>query len=431
MSKLAELPLVLRRESFGGVLFDPADATFVELDEEGFDLVWSGGLGEVPGRDCEAGRLLDALRRELIHADGRRIRRIAGPLAVGDTRVPVLSAPSLVDFQITDRCHLGCPHCYAESDSSGQHAAIADVELALDQIAEVGAFQVAIGGGEPLLHPQLERILRRCHALGLVPNLTTSGLHLGERNLGLIKDYCGAVGLSLEGVGADFDRTRACGFARFREVLDRLLRADVPVVLQVTLSAEVFERLDSIVAFCLEQPGLYGVIFLAFKPVGRGETFGQPLAALPHARVHERLQASFSALSKTTRVGFDCCLTPGVTGAGSAFDAHAARYLEGCSALRSSIGLLPNLDVLPCTFTPGHAVGNLRETHLGEIWSGLAAGRFRDGMATRAAANSSCSSCPKYGYCLGGCPVMDLVDCSRSYLTSGKRPVDLAEAGGI
>jgi hypothetical protein len=30
--RLARLPLVLRPEHFGGVLFDPADATFLELD---------------------------------------------------------------------------------------------------------------------------------------------------------------------------------------------------------------------------------------------------------------------------------------------------------------------------------------------------------------------------------------------------------------
>lgn len=416
MSRLAELPLVLRAESFGGVLFDPADATFLELDHEGFDLICD--YADQPQRqrpDAEK-VFLDQVASNLTRFGGRSIRRVSGSQSQDSVGVPVLSAPSLVDFQITDRCHLDCPHCYASSTSKGEHGAIEDIYFALDQIAEVGAYQVALGGGEPLLHPALEKILQRCHRLGIVPNVTTSGLHLGERNVGLLKEYCGAVGLSLEGVDADFARYRKTGFGRFQQALGRLLARGVPTVLQVTLSVETFSELDRIRDFCRRQEGIYGVIFLAFKPVGRGIGFGRPLSELDPTLVHEKLQETFFVLSETTRVGFDCCLTPAVTGTGSAFDAHAAGYLEGCSALRSSIGLLPNLDVLPCTFTAGHAVGNLRRNHLREIWAGLATVDFRKRMAEQAQRNLSCSSCAKYGYCLGGCPVMDLVNCSRDYL---------------
>jgi radical SAM protein with 4Fe4S-binding SPASM domain len=416
MSSLAKLPIVLRAEAFGGVLFDPADATFLELDQEGFSMLWAYARDPGRGLHPESAGFLNEVRASIQRFDGRAIRRVAADLPDCPAAVPTLAAPSLVDFQITDKCHLNCPHCYASSRPAGAHAAIEDIEFALEQISEVGTFQVALGGGEPLLHPELERILSRCHDLALVPNLTTSGLHLGDRHLHMIKDYCGAVGLSLEGVGSAFDRYRASGFERFRRILARLLDHQVRTVLQVTLDADTLARLDSITEFCRSQEGLYGVIFLAFKPVGRGTGFGEPLATLAPERVHARLQEAFYTLSEVTRVGFDCCLTPAVTGTGTDFDAHAASYLEGCSAFRSSIGLLPNLDVLPCTFTPSHAVGNLRDTHLRDIWAGLRTCAFRDRMADGAAANSSCSSCPKYGYCLGGCPVMGLVNCSRDYL---------------
>ena len=416
---LARLPLVLRPERFGGVLFDPADATFLELDHDAFGLLWAYARDPDRPLDAGAAAFLDEVRANVTRLDGRPIRRIVLNGPDRPSPVPALAAPSLVDFQITDRCHLGCPHCYASSTPDGGHARIDDIELALAQIAEVGAYQVALGGGEPLLHPDLARILQRCHDHGLVPNLTTSGHGLGEHALDLIQTYCGAVGLSLEGVGDDFDQYRSTGFSRFRQTLARLLDRDIPTVLQITLNTDTFARLEGITDFCLTQPGLYGVIFLAFKPVGRGAVFGRPLSALAGRDVNERLQQSFFKLAEVTRVGFDCCLTPAVTGTGNAFDAHAARYLEGCSALRSSIGLLPNLDVLPCTFTPGHAVGNLRHEHLRDLWAGLATGRFRQHMAERAAANAACSDCAKYGYCLGGCPVMDLVDCSRGYLSAG------------
>lgn len=415
-TSVADLPIVLRAESFGGVLFDPADATFIELDHEGFELLWDYAESPTGERDQASLEMLDEVRGELRQLDGRRFRRVARQSLTRENPLPVLSAPSLVDFQITDQCHLDCPHCYADSTSEGEHGSLEDICKALEQVAELGCFQVALGGGEPLLHPRLEQILAKCHELGLVPNLTTSGLNLNDHNLALIKRYCGAVGLSLEGIGDEFDEYRKSGFERFQRILARFREAQVPTVLQVTLNTDTFERLDSIVEFCHNQEDIYGVIFLAFKPVGRGAGFATPLAALDPSYVNERLQEVFFALSETTRVGFDCCMTPGVTGTGSDFDAHAASYLEGCSALRASIGILPNLDVLPCTFTPQHAVGNLHQQHIRDIWQGLNARGFRDNMARRAAANASCSTCDKHSYCLGGCPVMDLVNCSKDHL---------------
>ena len=38
MSKTGELPLIMRRESYGGIAFDPFDGTMLELDHEGFEL---------------------------------------------------------------------------------------------------------------------------------------------------------------------------------------------------------------------------------------------------------------------------------------------------------------------------------------------------------------------------------------------------------
>lgn len=76
--------------------------------------------------------------------------------------------------------------------------------MVLDQLAEMGVFQVAIGGGEPLLHPDIIPILQYGKKLGLVINLTTSGAHLDFDRLMALKRYAGAVALSLEGVYSSY-----------------------------------------------------------------------------------------------------------------------------------------------------------------------------------------------------------------------------------
>ena len=420
MTSTAALPLTLRRELFGGILFDPLDATFLELDEEAFAVLARFAHDGMRPEDASAAHFLTEVQETIAGLDGRPFRLVGEEMLIPGAPVPVLSAPTLVDFQITNKCFLDCPHCYADSTGAGAHGAMEDIELALDQIAEVGVFQLAIGGGEPLLHPRIGDILARCHELGIVPNLTTSGLNLNERTLDLLARYCGAVGVSLEGVGEDFDGYRKTGFARFERILAKLREYGVPIVLQVALNVEIFSRLEAITEYCMRQEDLYGVIFLAYKPVGRGALFGETLASLPHRQVHEGLNAAFETLSQVTRVGFDCCLTPAVTGIDAGYDSHAAEYLEGCSALRTSIGLSYTLDVMPCTFTAEHAVGNLKERHLRDIWHSLNSATWRQNMAGHAEANDQCSSCAKHSYCLGGCPVMNLVNCGRDYLGAAR-----------
>lgn len=418
MTSTAHLPLSLRREEFGGILFDPSDGAYIEIDEEGYESLERFARTGLRGASAEEQSFLSEIDTTVGGIGERSFRLIPDMHPLGSNSVPVLRGPTLVDFQITDKCHLDCPHCYASSTSTGEHGDFNDIMMALDQIAEMGAFQVAIGGGEPLLHPNLPEILARCHELGMVPNLTTSGLNLNSNMLDVLAKYCGAVGVSLEGVGEDFDDYRKTGFKRFEATVESLRARGVPVVLQVALNIQTLARLPEITEYCLSQRDLYGVIFLAFKPVGRGAIFGETLAQLPHREVHEALQAAFEALSVQTRVGFDCCLTPGVTGIEAGYDSHAAEYLEGCSALRTSIGLSPTLDVMPCTFTGEYAVGNLRDRHLRDIWKGLTAQDFRDNMKAKAMINAACSGCAKYSYCLGGCPVMDLVNCGNDYISA-------------
>lgn len=85
-------------------------------------------------------------------------------------------APELVDLKITDYCTYDCPTCYQGSTSRGEHAGQYCVYDVLDQLAEVRCFEVAIGGGEPTLHPHFEDIVRYARRVGIVPNFTTRDL---------------------------------------------------------------------------------------------------------------------------------------------------------------------------------------------------------------------------------------------------------------
>lgn len=413
-NRLAQLPITLRAEAFGGLLFDPGrDATLLYLDHEAFRVARLMAGGKQRFLDPAKRKLAADLARETRLDTGCEVRTVETPHASEPRDAPpALCAPTLVDFQITNRCRMGCPHCYAASGPDGEHAAWRDLETVLTRARDAGVCQVALGGGEPLLHPDIIELLHLCCDNGLVPNLTTGGMDFTDANLRALRECCGAVGLSLEAVGEAYNRVRGkLGFDGFRAALDRLREWEIPTVLQVVLSEANLDELPALVDFCLAQSPLYGVIFLAYKPVGRGETFTRPLSALDPDRVSRRLGDAFRNLAPHTRVGYDCCATPAVVGVQKSLGFTDLSHLDGCSAMRGSCGVLPTLDVIPCTFTPQHVMGNLREQSLDAIFAAPPARSFRARIARRTTEIPACAACALRENCWAGCPVMPLTSC--------------------
>lgn len=97
----------------------------------------------------------------------REVRMIAKGLL--STRHPVLA--HLIPIR---RCNLTCAYCNEYNDYS--KPVPTDVLLRrVDRLAEMGISVITISGGEPLLHPDLDDIIRRIHDRGIIPGLITNG----------------------------------------------------------------------------------------------------------------------------------------------------------------------------------------------------------------------------------------------------------------
>lgn len=405
--------LLLRREAYGGFIFHPVDATFVHLDPAAFEVAAQALCHGREPDDTAAAGLLRELRGAL--PEGVTAARyldlgIEVPAPVSN----LYSAPTLMDFQITDNCELACPQCYASSRPDGGHVSWDDARLALAKMREAGVCQVAIGGGEPLRHPRLADILAEARANGMVPNVTTTGIGATPAQLDALARHCGAVALSLEGVGENFSLRRRQGFAEFQAQVARLRGAGIKLVLQITLSAENCDELPEIADYALGVEDLYGVIFLAHKPAGRGIRFDSPLSGRPFAEVYPRVIEAVRTLRRHTQVGFDCCLSPLLTAVEQDLGFSPTDIVEGCSATRGSLGLTVDLDCVPCTFLPDRPLGNLRRDSLVDIWRGYQSQQFRQGQAAFLERDARCAGCAVNRVCLGGCPVWDLVGCRHA-----------------
>lgn len=90
----------------------------------------------------------------------------------------------LTVVEITDRCNLTCPTCYAGSSPTyGRHRTLEEVKKMLDAVVrnEREPDVVQISGGEPTLHPQLFEILEYAKSLPIKHlMLNTNGIEIAK-----------------------------------------------------------------------------------------------------------------------------------------------------------------------------------------------------------------------------------------------------------
>src|SRR6266542_3281112 len=74
----------------------------------------------------------------------------------------------------TRRCNLACAYCN-EYDHVSQPVATEEMLRRVDKLADLGTTIITISGGEPMLHPELSRIVRRIDDRGMIATLITNG----------------------------------------------------------------------------------------------------------------------------------------------------------------------------------------------------------------------------------------------------------------
>ena len=84
--------------------------------------------------------------------------------------------PNSMDVKITNYCDLNCKFCHEMSTTKGEHGNI-DFLLSILKDLPAGT-ELAIGGGNPLDHPDLLKFLGKCKEMRLVCNMTVNYKHI-------------------------------------------------------------------------------------------------------------------------------------------------------------------------------------------------------------------------------------------------------------
>lgn len=105
-----------------------------------------------------------------------------------------------MDLKITNYCNLGCEFCHENSTTQGKHGNILDKSL-IDSIHPYT--EVAIGGGNPLSHPDLDEFLGLLKERNIIANITVNQTHF-MKDFVRLKEFCD--NRLIHGLGVSFTR---------------------------------------------------------------------------------------------------------------------------------------------------------------------------------------------------------------------------------
>jgi MoaA/NifB/PqqE/SkfB family radical SAM enzyme len=90
--------------------------------------------------------------------------------------------PLLVHIVPMRRCNIDCGYCN-EFDKVSKPVPFDVMQSRIDKLAALGTSVVAFSGGEPMLHPELDDIIREIRRHGMIAGLITNGYFLSPKRI--------------------------------------------------------------------------------------------------------------------------------------------------------------------------------------------------------------------------------------------------------
>jgi MoaA/NifB/PqqE/SkfB family radical SAM enzyme len=286
-----------------------------------------------------------------------------------------ISAPLVATFEITNRCTCDCVYCYARRD--GWHQQDVPTSRAIEVILsllEKGVFHLSIAGGEPLLHPEFDKII-----IQTFPNnsrhliLISNGLPLLQK---VIRErfriaaesiiHRGSepmyLQISVDSANYKLNETTRIGGGRILEAIDYACDMPVSLVLASVVTTRNIMNLISTMEFFSTRVKRFHVMNL------------MPWIGCD-AKVYEELNPSLEQMEQVEKeiIKFER-RHPGVSvthlheenDSGLKGEQSVVRGV-GCLAGTTRINIDSDLNVRPCCMV-SEIMGNLYEQTFEQIW---------------------------------------------------------------
>ena len=336
-----------------------------------------------------------------------------------------------MNLQLTGKCNFNCLHCFNAADNLPLQSEFSYEEAIrlLDEAQSCGIHGITLTGGEPLLHPDLLRILDAIYERDMfVFDLNTNGYFLDQDFLDHLKKL-GAdplIKISFDGIGyhdwmrdfpgaeeAAIDAIRLCvenGFAVMAQInLNRRNRSAMPRTLalmdelgvktsRIIRTTEVPRWLEQGADACLGIEEYYEAVLDILE-----QYIAKPRKTSVLAWQFLHLYPDRKAFT----------LEPVTAYSQGRFDPKQPI----CKGARGMMAIGANGNVYPCLQMSGELeashvyFGNVKKDGLKKL---LQSGPYLDCIChtvqERLDRNSKCRTCKYLRYCAGGCPALALIN---------------------
>lgn len=180
----------------------------------------------------------------------------------GGPGLPTRQRAGLVMVEVTEKCNLTCPMCYAGSNPDGRHYTLGEIEQRLDEViaAEGPTVCIQISGGEPSVRKDIKELAALIRSKGFTNfEMITNGIRIAR--------------------DADFaENLKKWGFTSVYLQWDSLRESDIELLRGEKLLGVRLKALEK-----LEQAGLPAVLACALLPGLNDDQVG---GILETARLH-------------------------------------------------------------------------------------------------------------------------------------------------
>ncbi|MHB9038802.1 MAG: radical SAM protein [Armatimonadota bacterium] len=410
----------LRQERFGGIVFNTSTGTMIELDRDAmtmFQCIQDAGIIQESNLVAVFARhhrqlhqVIEQLLETGILTEAQPISKSSAAKSENDNSPviwppgPHLVAPETVHWALTYRCESHCPDCYARRHSS-TFADELDTQSALqvvDILAQWKVFQIAFGGGEPLLRDDLAAICKHACQQGVVVHVTT-GQH--QIAADVLKNLSASI--SMLQIGVKHEKLLAdpdMEVAILAESVRKTLNAGIHTGANLMLSNTVIDHFEDIIGR-LVQAGLDRITLLRYKPPADRTQWNLENPSVEVWREIEKPLVDILRQYSDVAWRIDCAL--------SFLQRHlkpseaSAAGIRGCVAADRILALTPDGSIFPCSqlVHPNLRAGNILTDDLQKIWThSKVIKKYRAFRSSGGLETSWCGICTGRDHC-GGCRV--------------------------
>ena len=264
----------------------------------------------------------------------------------------ILPVPPLryIDFALDYRCNLKCKHCFAQGLINKKvKLTLSDYRRIACECRQLGVTQFSFQGGEPLLLPNLEKIIKIFQPQSSYIALTTNGTLLNEQKIKRLKSLgVDKISFSLDsGIAGEHDHFRGQKgvFVKAWQSMQDCLRLGMKVTINTTVSHQNLRSpgIKKLFDYATANKIILNPIFAV--PLGRWAKSKKVLLTISDRKYIKRLQSRSAYLKR---------------------DINSNYFKTGCSAVSEVLYIDPYGDVLPCPFL--HIVlGNIKKESLKTI----------------------------------------------------------------